>query len=154
MHIHHMFDGLQPQVSSDDFGPSMGCMQEEGVGVFGDVLNMPFSNPILVVCSDPAEGDCLMCCPNVIHKSLVREPVIITMVVLDSHSMLFSQTFECMFCIDCLVCCEVVVHVDISEITSMIHKHRGSRVLADGRWVCQWDFRWDRTHLISPYILR
>ena len=58
MHIYRILDGLWPQVSSYGFGPSMGCMQEGGVGVFGDVLNTPFSNPILAVCADPAEGYC------------------------------------------------------------------------------------------------
>ena len=132
-HVHHMLDGLWPQVGSYGFRPLMGCMQEGGASVFGDVPNASFSNSVLVMCADPAEGDCFMCRPDVVHKSFVGEPSIITLVVKDSHPVLLCQTFECMFRVDCFVRCLVIVHVDISEVTSMVHKHRSTMVLSDGR---------------------
>ena len=75
------------------------------MGVFGDVPNTSFSNPILVMRSDPTEGYCLVSHLDIINKRFVHEPAIITMIVLDSRSMLFSQTFESMFCINCLIRC-------------------------------------------------
>ena len=70
-----MFECLWPKVGVDGLGPSVGSMQEHGVGTFGDVANAPLCHPVLVMGSDATEGDGLPCLANVIHEGTIRKVI-------------------------------------------------------------------------------
>ena len=109
----------------------MFCVEKGGSGVFGDIPNAPFGDAVLVVRTDAAEGDCLVRCPNIVHKCFVSESSIITMVMEDSYPVLFGEALESVFRVDRFVCCEVLVHVNVREVSCVVHKHRRTSVPSD-----------------------
>ena len=111
----------------------MCCMEEGGSGVFGDIPNAPFSDAILVMRTDAAKGDCLVCHLNIVHKCFVGESSIITMAMENSYPVFFGEAFECVFRVDCFVHCEVLVHVNVCEVRRMVHKHRCTSIPSDRR---------------------
>ena len=111
----------------------MCCMEEGGAGIFGDIPNATFGDAVLVVRTNAAEGDCLVRCSNIVHKGFVGESSIITMVMEDSHPMLLGNALERVFRVDCFIRCEVLVHVDVCEVTCVVHEHRRTPILADCR---------------------
>ena len=106
----------------------MCCMEEGGSGVFGDIPNAPFGDVVLVVRTDATEGDCLVCCPNIVHKCFVCESSIIAMVMEDSYPVLLGEALECVFRVDCFVRCEVLVHVNVREVSRVLHEHRRTSI--------------------------
>ena len=109
----------------------MCCMEEGGAGIFSDVLNVPFGYAILVVRTDATEGNCLVHCPIIVHKGFVGD--IITSVMEDSYPVLLGKALKRVFRVNCFVSCEVLVHVDVCEVTCVVHEHRRTPILADRR---------------------
>ena len=93
------------------------------MGVFGDIPNVPFGDAVLVVRADAAEGDCLVRCLNIVHKRFVGESSIVTMIMKDSYPMLLGEALKRVFRVDCFVRCEVLVHVNVCEVSHVVHKH-------------------------------
>ena len=113
------------------FRPSVGCVEKRSSCTFGDVADALFGHTILVVCAHTTKCDCLVCSPHIINEGLVSEMAVVTMVVLDAYSMLLGHSFEGRLGFNGFFGCQVVVHVVASEITGMIHEHRGSTILLD-----------------------
>ena len=111
----------------------MCCMEEGGACVFGDIPNAPFGDAVLVVHTGAAEGDCLMRYTNIVHKCIVGESFIITMVVEDLYPVLLGKALERVFRVDCFVRCEVLVHVNVREVAHVVHEHRRTSVPSDHR---------------------
>ena len=106
----------------------MCCVEEGGSGVFGDIPNAPFGDAVLVVRTDAAEGDCLVSCPNIVHKCFVSESSIITMVMEDPYPMFFGEALERVFRVNRFVHCEVLVHVNVREVSRVVHKQRRTSI--------------------------
>ena len=118
--------------------PSVGGMQEHGAGAFGDVANTPLCHPILVVGTDPTEGDGLLCLADVIHDGTIRKTAIVTIVMPDVYGMLFSDTFKGMFRIKGFLSGDGLVQVHICKAAHMVSEHTGAMVAA-GCWLAPCD---------------
>ena len=133
-----MFECLWPKVGGDGLGPSVGGMQEHGMGTFGDVANVPLCHPVLVMGTDTTEGDGLPCLADVIHEGMIRKATVVAMTMLDAYGMLFSDTFKGVFGIKGFLGGHGLVQVHICEAARMVSEHTGTTVAA-GCWLAPCD---------------
>ena len=79
---------IWPEGHADRLRPMLHCMKELLPGILGEVANCSLRNSILEVSTDPAEGELLVALLACDDKCIVCKLAIITMVVLDLHSVI------------------------------------------------------------------
>ena len=74
------------------------------------------------------------------------------MVMEDSYPVLFGEVLERVFCVDRFVRCEVLVHVNVREVSRVVHKHRRTLIPSDrGLPFCNGHEARNRGDRILPY---
>ena len=83
----------------------MCSMHEYGSCTFGDVANQLLHDAILMMGAIVTEGYGLLGFAHVIHKTFFCKMTIVPMIMKHMNTVLVSDAFKCMLCIECFLGC-------------------------------------------------
>ena len=123
---------IWPEGHADCLQPVLHCMKELLQGILGEVANCSLCNSILEVGIDPTEGELLAALLACGDKCIVCKLAIITMVVLDLHSMLGCKLLKGLFCSNGFFRIERRHQMHILEVQEVVDENRGIAVVLLG----------------------